>query len=369
MGKNQNWQRRVESAEARRQEARARKARKNDREAYRRQASDLLSYLASSATSTCEDIIVNVAGDTSKILDVHVWVDKPPPTTSTSAKHVPGCETDGCDGHKSKGSSPRKPLVDGGETDQPQLLCSDHFFFDRCVAASSGGKGSKGRSPKAKASCKFRHTKDPTIASILKVTANVEASAEACRQSCASEESGAVDMLWYLHTSTCTTDGKETSLGDVLQSFLSDSAIGSASLVYVVVGTVLLYDRYRGGVLRICDESEVAEPIFNPADRERRGRQRSRGESLGSIAEEPKMVAMRHRARSRGESMGSIVDASSTLRKLSFQRSRSESIAESTGRGEDDKGEGCLLLDVPSSVLERIIIFLPDLYTGNLPLV
>ena len=137
--------------------------------------------------------------------------------------------------------------------------------------------------------------------------------------------------------------------------------------MYVVVETVFLYDRYRGGVLRVCDESEVAEPIFI-AD-ERRNRQRSRGESMGSIAEEPKMMPMRHRARSRGESMGSIVDASSTLRKLSFQRSRSESVAESTGRGEDDEGEGCLLLDVPSSVLERIILFLPDLYTGNLPLV
>ena len=58
-----NWQKRVESAQARREEQRARKARKGDREAHRQMASGLMSFLASRSAD-------------GEIL--HVWVDSDP---------------------------------------------------------------------------------------------------------------------------------------------------------------------------------------------------------------------------------------------------------------------------------------------------
>mmetsp|Transcript_24818 Transcript_24818/g.53711 ORF Transcript_24818/g.53711 Transcript_24818/m.53711 type:complete len:92 (+) Transcript_24818:61-336(+) len=72
MGKNQNWQRRVEAADARRQEQRARKARKDDRGSYRLMASNLMSYLSAISSSSDDGVCDDDDGT------LHIWVDSPP---------------------------------------------------------------------------------------------------------------------------------------------------------------------------------------------------------------------------------------------------------------------------------------------------
>ena len=327
-----NWQKRVESAQARREEQRQRKARKGDREAHRQMASGLMSFLASRS-----------ADGPPKML--HVWVDSDPRKSASGggggggrapAQDAGGGfdsdDDDGGGGGKKRGKkggkkqSARRPQQGSAKKAHPrqglknshhfddgegpsaadaQELCVRHFFFNKCAGAAPGNK--KGGGKGSAALCKLQHMRDPTLALALKksrdVEADIAASAAAVIQASAGdgedEDVGAapiaedvgMSMLWYLPIHVKDEMEDDERMNEILQSHLSRSKLGAATIVYVVLGEKLLYDRNRGGVI---EESHSAA-----------------GEDTGE-AKDGEKVSPRKHGRSRGESMaerkGSICD-------------------------------------------------------------
>ena len=417
MGKNQNWQRRVESAEARRQEQRARKARKGDRESYRIMASDLMSYLGTTSSSSND----GVSDEDDATL--HVWVDSPPSLWGNNqSKSSDSFGTIGGDGNSNKRQGKKQqdtsPTKRKGQRHKATLedqqhdsgiskgtqLCGNHFFFNKCAGAvQSPTKGHRNRGSKTTI-CKLYHLED-ALSTILTQgsgdNANIAVSADVAGRDTTESTDGSIGMLWYLNAVVNSNDsiGKEKA-NEALQTCLLENKVGAASIVYIVWGTWLLYDRNRGGLLERAHGSEIAGPLFvGDANGERRRRKqgRSRGESMGSSNDLGSNYDERHRRhrRSRGESMGSSLDLERDcdLRRRGHARSRGESMGSSIDLGKDniarsamdrssrvesmtesrcegDKSYIYLLIQhLPGSVLETILAYLPDIYTGSLPLV
>ena len=183
--------------------------------------------------------------------------------------------------------------------------------------------------------------RDPTLALALKKSrdaeADIAASATAVIQASAGdgedEDVGAapiaedvgMSMLWYLPVHVKDEmDESGKAINEILQSQLSRNKLGAATIVYVVLDEKLLYDRNRGGIIEES-HSAVGEDTEEAKDGEK--------------------VPPRKHGRSRGESMaerkGSICDGN-----------------------EDNEAS---ILHFPASVLESILTYLPDMYTGNLP--
>jgi len=414
MGKNQNWQRRVEAADARRQEQRARKARKDDRGSYRLMASNLMSYLSAISSSSDDGVCDDDDGT------LHIWVDSPPSLWENNQSKSNSCfGTIGGDGENSKKRQSKKqqdtsPTNSKGQrhkaTPEDQqhdsvLLCGNHFFFNKCAGAvGSPTKGHRNRGSKATI-CKLHHLED-ALSTILAQgdgdSANIAVSADMAGRDTIESTDGSIGMLWYLNAVVNSNDsiGREKA-NEALQSCLLQNKVGAASIVYICWGTWLLYDRNRGGLLERAHGSEIAGPLFvgdacngerrrrkqgrsrgesmgssndlrNNYDERRRRHRRSRGESMGSTLDLERDCDLRRRgyARSRGESMGSSIDLGkdNTARSAMDRSSRFESMTESKYEG--DKSYISLLIQhMPGSVLETILAYLPDIYTGSLPLV
>ena len=371
-----NWQKRVESAQARREEQRARKARKGDREAHRQMASGLMSFLASyddgpPSGSNADDRQPQI---------MHAWVDSDPRKGSggggggggggrAPAQDAGGFDSDDeDDGGRKRGKKgggkkqsrrpqqgsakkahPRQGLKNSHHFDDEegaagadaQQLCVRHFFYNKCAGLAAAGK--KGGGKGGAAVCKLQHMRDTTLALALKkvreAEGDIEASALASIQASGGgededediggsastiAEDTSMSMLWYLplplEQDTDNDGGK--AFNEILQSALSKSKLGAATIVYVCLGKRLLYDRNRGGVI---EESNGTgdDVVANDGDKAPRKHGRSRGESMA-------------------ERKGSICD----------------------GENADDAN---LLVHFPASVLESILTYLPDMYTGNLP--
>ena len=373
-----NWQKRVESAQARREEQRARKARKGDREAHRQMSSGLMSYLASYDDGPPSGGSIGGADALQPQL-MHVWVDSDPRSNSgggngrAPAQDSAGFDSDdegigkkrgkkgGGGGKKqsrrpqqgsAKKAHPRQGLKNSHHFDEEggasgadaQQLCVRHFFYNKCAGlAAAGKKGGGGKG--GAAVCKLQHMRDTTLALALKKVREVEGDIAASASAVISASDGggedqdeqvggaassiaedaSMSMLWYLpvplEEDTDNDSGK--GINEILQSVLSKSKLGAATIVYVCLGKRLLYDRNRGGVIEEPMTVPSDDVVANDGDKAPRKHGRSRGESMA-------------------ERKGSMCD------------------------GEDTE-EANILLHFPASVLESILTYLPDTYTGNLP--
>ena len=352
-----NWQKRVESAQARREEQRARKARKGDRQEHRQMASGLMAHLA------------RYDGSTRRSGLMHVWVDSDPRKSSgggggrAPAQDAARFDSDDEDGGRrasKKGGGKkqsRRPQQDSAKKAHPRQglknshhfddgegtsaadagqLCVRHFFHGKCAGLAAGGKKGGGA-----AMCKLQHMRDTTLALALKKVREAEgdiaASASAAIQAPAGEgeedqvgaaivEDASMSMLWYLpvplEEDMDAGDNGGRGTNEVLQSALSRIKLGAATIVYVVLDKKLLYDRNRGGVIEESIDADDNNNQANVGERAPRKHGRSRGESMA-------------------ERKGSICE------------------------GEDS--EANILVHFPASVLESILTYLPDMYTGNLP--
>mmetsp|Transcript_25575 Transcript_25575/g.73952 ORF Transcript_25575/g.73952 Transcript_25575/m.73952 type:complete len:1035 (+) Transcript_25575:34-3138(+) len=360
-----NWQKRVELAQARREDQRARKARKGDRESHRQMASGLMSFLASSADGPSD-------GSSPKLL--HVWVDSDPRKSSSGsggggggggrapAQDAGGFDSDDeVDGRKrgkkgnkkqnarrpqqgsAKKAHPRQGLKnshhfdddEGESAADAQQLCVRHFFYDKCAGSAAGNKKGGG---KGSVFCKLQHMRDPTVALALKKVREAEAviaaSASAAAGDGDDEQAGAapvtedagMSMLWYLSVpleKEIDEDKSGKGINEILQSHLSRSKLGAATIVYVVLDKRLLYDRNRGGVIEESPDALEEDAEAKDGEKVPRKHGRSRGESMA-------------------ERKGSMCDG-------------------------EDSDDANILLHFPESVLESILTYLPDMYTGNLP--
>lgn len=260
-----NWQRRVEKADAQRQENRARKTRKENREAHRALAAGLLSLLSElgpSSSSALQVWVDSMPGGASKrqFQENHGRGDssgigsgddeevvrgrggtgkkktdrnKPPAATGSPPKKAhPRSHT----AHREQGDA-------NGERSTTQNLCSKHFFQGKCAGMRKGKKG------KGQPMCRLHHADGPTLAFALK-GGNDDSLARAAAAAVPSgADEGAANIVWYLPVDLEPGVEAEKTCADMLQVALSKFKTGVASIVYVVLDKSLIYDRNRDGVM------------------------------------------------------------------------------------------------------------------------
>ena len=255
-----NWQKRVETADARRKEAKQRKQRNGDKRQYKGWAHELLRNLDESNDRLRHD------GKTI-VKNIHVWTDTVPADgpplldlfddqiessspDKTSRKGRGRSYSSADKGKKKAHPRSREEAEDKTESsDSPLLLCRSHFFTGTCE--QSGRK---------KGACVYLHTSNQTkslcqVANLKRLPRNRQhlIAAEAAVQGAVEDtapDAGAMDMVYYLNIKIPNSqEEQDSSLSEHIVSVLSKKSVTLASVVYVAIEDTLVFDRYREGVI------------------------------------------------------------------------------------------------------------------------
>ena len=233
-----NWQKRVESAEARRQEAKQRKQKSEDKRLVKTWVQEWLATL----------------DDSGPVL-VHLWTTVGDRIRDEEdANHIKRRPRSGSMNERKKKAHPRSkqahpsPGASTGETvdDDPlePPLCRSFFFTGKCDDSKS-----------KKASCRYVHYPKQylTLASVL--------DSETCRV-CESQflEDDDVPMLYY------TVVHSTGNLAEAVKNHFATQEIPLSSLVYAVVDRSLVFDRYQDG--RIHQERRPRQESISLLDEE-----------------------------------------------------------------------------------------------------
>jgi hypothetical protein len=274
-----NWERRAETAEKRKKEAKDRKHKNEDKRLYKQWVQDVLRILDQHAERL---------GGSAIAQQIHIWtetlaMDSPPlldvyedETTKSSRRKQRANSIEIADtGRKGRGRSnsvtentkkkphPRshEPLEDadtGAAKDIQLLLCRSHFFTGKCEEAS-----------RKKGACRCIHysSHHKTLNQIInskKHTPNqhellvAEAAAEAAVED-EGLEPGAVEMVYYLSVNVNVVTGRKegekeaNSVSEQIVSSLAEKKVKFSSIVYMAMGDLLIFDRYRDGALMSND--------------------------------------------------------------------------------------------------------------------
>ena len=305
MVKNQNWERRVEAATARRKEVKQRKQKNEDKRQYKMWMQDLLRLLDQQSdrlrhANLRPKIRLHVWADTMatdsprELLD---WLlvaqdDISSPrsarrksrsnsmevelaaTTTTTANSSSNSASSGAQKGRGRSNSlsesykPSKRKVhprsrdsfdETSEADKdglpPSLLCHSHFFSGRCEES------------RGKKVCRYLHYDKPylTLHEVLsakqpspgKIAAAASAAELATSEELALSDPGSMEMVHYCSFEIETNDRAELISSQIV-SALAQKEIKHASIVYASLDDVLVYDRFRDGVLLSNDEQVAA---------------------------------------------------------------------------------------------------------------
>lgn len=305
-----NWQRRVEKSVARRLDAKQCKQQKDEKKIFKRQASDLMSFIDQNANVIFRRQRHKQEETTKKKdLIIHIWIDKSPSSFSSSDNDSPppmdelwqegeehnivnknrnkNNKQQHYGKYKKKSSHPRSKenSMDSnnnnntGEGDNEvevvvPKLCRSHFFFGKCSDTSnpSKKKASSSNHHHNKTNCRFFHY-PKNHNRLTDVCNNVEdavsLSEASFPESTMDNEptSDAMDMLYYFSISTnelfksypddihfCSSSSSPIS-GLIVEAMTSKHGCSIGSIVYFVVGDQFIYDRYRNGI--VLEESEL----------------------------------------------------------------------------------------------------------------
>ena len=259
-----NWQRRVELIESRRNEAKQKKQRNEEKKSFKRSGAALLAMLDRNKDG------IRQRTDASR--EIHIWTDSlpsdAPPVldmvtddSKTSKRRNRSASIEGEGGGKVGRSNAKKKahprskeskesMVDPEEDVNTPRLCRSQFFSGKCEN-QRGGK---------KSGCPHVHypNNSKTLACILmnKADESLSLSESAVPDSHIDDttklvDSGGMEMLYYFSIKVTSEKGGDTneSLSDHIVSALSKKACSVGSIVYLVMNDHLLYDRYREGLV------------------------------------------------------------------------------------------------------------------------
>jgi hypothetical protein len=289
-----NWQSRVEIAEKIRTTAKNKKQRSEDKKLYKVMVKKLMGLL-----DRHRDPLRKIKGrDGSHRRTLHIWTDtlaadSSPPTdlhqpdegpTNGSKQRKPrsgSVDSDEGNGGKKgyiaekrlskKKAHPRShqaaPIDTTEHTSQYDdlVLCKPHFFAGKC-RQHHGPKGGGG--------CRRMHYTIPQYKTLNTICSgdkndSKDDNKSAREQVSLSEEAvpleedpDAMEMIYYSSHILANSDdkdhdkeegeekvNKETAVSDALNEALAGKGLGMASIVYVALDGVLIFDRYRKGVL------------------------------------------------------------------------------------------------------------------------
>jgi hypothetical protein len=301
-----NWQRRVEKSAARRQDAKQCKQQKDEKKIFKRQASDLMSFLDQNANVIFRRQRHKQETTEKKDLIIHVWIDTSPSSSFTSSDNdsPPPMDELWQEGEKhnivnknksnkpqhygkqfkKKSSHPRSKVnsLDSSSNNNNNRegdnevevvvpkLCRSHFFFGKCSESSNPSK------KKASSSCRFFHypKNHNRLTDVFNdVEEAVSLSEASFPESTMDNEptSDAMDMVYYFSISTnelfksypddihfCSSSSSPIS-ELIVEAMTSKHGCSIGSIVYFVVGDQFIYDRYRNGIVLAESELVVRE--------------------------------------------------------------------------------------------------------------
>lgn len=258
MVKNQNWQKRVETADARRKEAKQRKQSKQTIKLHKRWGQEFMSTLERHSEKLESRVeTIDVWSDKCGDLNSGMFMEQQQEEYVRSRRRSRAASMDSTQStgsshcHKRRGRSysvsenrknekgRRKESFSEEQDDVKQLLCKSHFFKGRCSHDGKKGGG-----------CKHVHYPPDykTLHQALKNTVTPEELDFVERAVSVDDQSPhAVEMVH--HACFQLQADSEQSLYEQLTAFLLSAQISLASLVYVSMGGVLVYDRNREGLL------------------------------------------------------------------------------------------------------------------------
>jgi hypothetical protein len=254
-----SWLRRVEKTEVRRNEAKQRKQRTEDNRNFKGMAQELLASLDRHGDA--------IRQRADRKLLIHVWTDYLPSDAPLILDLVD--EKEGKSGKRRGRSNSMNETPPGGkkkahpnskEAGSEQVpqealapsLCRHHFFTGTCEGVRSGKKGG----------CRNVHfpkgfkTLGEVLASKNRAATAKENLSMADMAFPASDEGDsnnpdAMEMIYYFSLELLpeSTSDKPIPLNNLVAEALSNISRSMASVVYFAINDVLLFDRYRGGLL------------------------------------------------------------------------------------------------------------------------
>ncbi|KAL3908516.1 MAG: hypothetical protein SGILL_008452, partial [Bacillariaceae sp.] len=285
-----NWQRRVEKTKERRQEAKQRKHRQENKKIYKSQAHELMGFLDKHSSAWKDKKIMHIWTDSipsnaPPILDIMGMKDDNGMDGGTSNSRR---KTGGRKGRnrsntiESEGSATGKKKVhprskeaahaeeDTSETDLVPKLCKSHFFTGKCSFCVGGKKGNVG--------CRFvHHKKNTTLGDILKHGTNGKQELLQSEQALSDPAAGTkdsnagaddnndvdedptMDMVYYVSIRIQDLSrGTEKKPSESIAEEMTQQGCSVGSIVYFALDDLLLYDRYRNGTL-LDDKDMTAE--------------------------------------------------------------------------------------------------------------
>lgn len=270
MVKNQNWQKRVETADARRKEAKQRKQSKENKKLYKQFGGDFVTMLERNS-----DRLENI-----KTIDI--WSDSPRINTdlftleddelhhvrsgrrSRAASMDLNCRVESgkqgstrgrnnsvTEKHNKKKLHPRRKESFNEEDQAPtKQLCKTHFFTNKCEH-DNGKKGGK---------CKYVHypPKYKTLCQCLSGSSKEELTLSQEAATSLGDLASLSGMGMVYHTLVSVDTRTDLTLHDQMTECLSREQMSLASLVYIVVDGTLVYDRNREGLIAEEDHDFLA---------------------------------------------------------------------------------------------------------------
>jgi hypothetical protein len=268
MVKNQNWQKRVETADARRKQAKQRKQTQSDKRHFKKSAQEFLALLErhderldcnsihridiwSSTFQQCDGVLIMEQQD-----EEETYVRSRRRSRAASMDSI-STHTNDCNNTKqqrgrsnsvsehSKRNNKKTRRKDSfgrqeeEEEEQQLLLCKPYFFTDACPHNGNNKKG-----------CKHVHYPPRYKTLFQAVKEDSKQELQLSKQALEEHESDAMDMLYHSSLQVTSDNDSSSSVHNQLTSFLSNQHhIPLASLVYVVMDGILVYDRNREGLL------------------------------------------------------------------------------------------------------------------------
>lgn len=243
-----NWQKRVESAQARRDATRQRKQKRDERGNYKAELSQFLNYL------DC----ANIVGEKSK--DVfHLWVMESLPsstdqqtndTSSDRAPHRPKWTSKNNKKSKHPRSNTNNNNTDVSKNpddyeDQKALLWRNHFYFNK----KNDGSGATKKNAKTKKTCDLDIGQTLFQCLTMNGKQQVDDASLSLLSKCEKAASGQIGTLFYIRLTIKDEKEDESSspLSEKFVSKLSEHDFCISKLVYVVVNGCLIFDKFRGG--------------------------------------------------------------------------------------------------------------------------
>lgn len=246
-----NWQKRVETAEARRHQARQRKQRSEAAATHKQQAADLVRHLQQQAISGSELIFytdtppppLNEDGENSNARKQRSssWGQQQPTRSAEKKKVHPRSRANSVTAESSNTPHHKKKM------------CRSFFFTGKCSSFHSKARN-KSRNH-LECSCQWGLHLDSLV--------DVVAAPQVADAATATTTEESMDCIVRVPGSLRLDTSSTTTIGDQLATFLSAAQHNCklSNVVYVVSNSSILFDRHRGGWL--ATETTTSPPPDN----------------------------------------------------------------------------------------------------------